>query len=179
MDPITLSAGLVAVLARLLPFLTGMGEAAGNAAADSAGRAIGDAAVKRSTALWDRLWPKLRGETFARQAVTAVAKNPDGEHGRTMLARAIAPVLAQNPELAREATALLRQVRGTVNDIGKITVTGDGNVMQIGVNNISIGKARDVDIRNRNHQLPVCIHMPRLTNTLPVPNIHSGCATFS
>jgi hypothetical protein len=152
MDPVTLSVGLVAVIARLLPFLTGMGEAAGNAAAESAGRAIGDAAVKRSTALWDRLWPKLRGEASARQAVAAVAKNPDAGHGRTMLAHAIAPVLAHDPELAREAAALLRQVRGTVNDIGEITVTGDGNVTQVGETNISIGKARDVDIRNRNHR---------------------------
>jgi hypothetical protein len=69
MDPVTLSMGLVAVIARLLPFLTGLGEAAGNAAAESAGRAIGDAAVKRSTALWDRLWPKLRSEASARQVV--------------------------------------------------------------------------------------------------------------
>jgi hypothetical protein len=152
MDPVTLSVGLVAVIARLLPFLTGMGEAAGNAAAESAGRAIGDAAVKRSTALWDRLWPKLRGEASARQAVAAVAKNPDAGHGRTMLAHAIAPVLAHDPELAREAAALLRQVRGTVNDIGEITVTGDGNVTQVGETNISIGKARDVGIRNRNHR---------------------------
>jgi hypothetical protein len=138
MDPVTLSAGLVNVLARLLPFLTGMGEAAGNAAAESAGRAIGDAAVKRSTALWDRLWPKLRGEASARQAVAAVAKNPDGKHGRTMLAHAIAPVLARDPELAREAATLLQQV----------TVIGDKNVVQSGKTNISIGKARDVDIRN-------------------------------
>lgn len=152
MDPVTLSMGLVAVLARLLPFLTGLGEVAGNAAADSAGRAIGDAAVKRSTALWDRLWPKLRSEASARQAVTAVAKNPDAAHDRTMLARAIAPVLAQNPELAREAAALLRQVRGTANDIGEITVIGDGNVTQIGDLNISIGKARDVNIRDRNYR---------------------------
>jgi hypothetical protein len=69
-----------------------------------------------------------------------------------MLARAIAPVLARDPDLARKAAALLRQAWGTVNDIGTITVTGDENVMQFGETNISIGKARDVNIRNR--QLP-------------------------
>lgn len=143
MEPATLAAGLVAVLARLLPFLTGMGEATGNAVADSAGKAIGDAAIKRSTALWDQLWPKLRGEASARRAVTAVAENPDAEHDRTVLAGAIASVLARDPKLAREATVLLEQVQ-----IGEITVTGDGNVVQSGKTNISIGKARGVDIRS-------------------------------
>ena len=151
MEPLTLAAGLVAVVARLLPFLTGLGEAAGNAAVTSAGKAIGEAAVKRSTALWDRLWPSLRGKNSARQAVAAVAHNPDGTSARSRLAQEIAPVLASDPELARDVAALIRHVenRGVAIDVGDISVKGRGNVVQVGETNISIGEASDVHIGER------------------------------
>jgi hypothetical protein len=146
MDPVTLAAGFVAVVARLLPFLTGIGEAAGNAAATSAGKAIGDAAVKRSTALWDRLWPHLRGKNAARQAVTVLANDPAGVSARRELAHEIAPVLGRDPEMAREVAALIRHVkdRGVSIDVGDISVKGRGNVVQVGETNISIGDAGDV-----------------------------------
>ncbi|HEX6231511.1 MAG TPA: hypothetical protein VFZ63_00120 [Jiangellaceae bacterium] len=151
MDPMTLAAGLVAVVARLLPFLTGIGESAGNAAATSVGKAIGDAAVKRSTALWDRLWPNLRGQDSARRAVAAVATDPDGTSARRQLAHEIAPLLAGDPELAHEVAALIRHVkdRGVAIDVGDISVKGDGNVVQVGETNISIGAASDVHIGGR------------------------------
>jgi hypothetical protein len=151
---VTLAAGLVAVVARLLPFLTGIGEAAGNAAAGSVGRAIGDAAVKRSTALWDRLWPRLRGKTSARHAITALANNPDIESARRQLAREITPVLANDPELASEVAALLTQVedRRLAIDVGDISVSGDRNLVQLGQTNISIGEARDVDMGGRHRR---------------------------
>jgi hypothetical protein len=151
MDPVTLSVGLVGVVARLLPFLTGIGEAAGSAAAESVGKAVGGAVVKRSTALWDRLWPLLRGKPSARQAVSALADDPDAEPARRRLAQEIAPVLASDPELAREVAALLAQVQdpGVAIDVGEISVAGDRNVVQLGESNISIGQASNVDIGRR------------------------------
>jgi hypothetical protein len=57
-------------------------------------------------------------------------------------------VLAGDPELAHEVAALIRQVkdRGVAIDVGDISVKGDGNVVQVGETNISIGEASDVHI---------------------------------
>ncbi len=151
MEPLTLAAGFVAVVARPLPFLTGLGAAAGNAAASSAGKAIGDAAVKRSTALWDRLWPSLRGRYSARRAVTAVANDPDNTSARQQLSEEIASTLANDPALAHQVAALIRQVenRGVSIDVGDVSVEGNENVVQVGETNVSIGEASDVHVGDR------------------------------
>lgn len=153
MDPVTLSAGLVAVLAPLLPYLTGIGKAAAGVAVERAGKALGEAAVRRSAALWDRLWPQLRGQAPAREAVAAIAEHPDDKGARTALAREVAVLLGGDPELAREAAALIRQVRdrGVAIDVGDIAISGDQNVVQVGEHNISIGGAHNVEIHDRNH----------------------------
>ena len=139
MDPATLSAGLVTLLSPLLPYLTGFGQGAADAAAERVGRSIGEAAVQRSAALWDRLWPGLRGRPPARQAVTAIAENPRAEQPRVALVREIAALLRDDPELARETAALLQEIsgQGVVNDVREVTVGGKQNVVQIGNENVN------------------------------------------
>jgi len=148
MDPATLSADLVALLAPLLPRLTDVSTVAAYAAADQIGQRIGQAAVQRSTALWDRLWPRLRDRSAARQAVTAIAKNPDAKDARDALTLEVAALLAHDPELARETATLLRHV-GVANNVGRITISGDRNVVQTDGPNISIGRAHNVQFHDR------------------------------
>lgn len=146
MDPITISTGLVAVFAPLLSFLTGLGGAAANAAAQQAGQSVGKAAMDRATALWDRLWPALRGRDAATQAVATIARDADAEDARAALAGEVARLLRRDPELAREAAAVLAELsgRGTTVTAGDIDVRGTGNVVQLGGSNIAIGHAHDV-----------------------------------
>jgi hypothetical protein len=154
MDPVTLSTG-VAVLARLLPFLTGVGEAAGEAAAGEFGTAIGTAAVRRSTQLWDKIWPQLRNDPGARQAVGTLARKPNRDDAQQQLAAALARILAGDPKLADEVSALVEQVhsRGVAVDTGRVDVdvrvTGDNNVVQYGNDNNNLVRARGVNLRWR------------------------------
>jgi hypothetical protein len=152
MEPVTtLSAGLVALLAPLLPYLTGIGKAAADAAAERTGQAIGKAALQRSTALWRRLWPRLHDQRRAREAVIAIARDPAAEQARAVLADEIAVLLTGDPKLASETAALLRKVRnrGVRIDVERIKISGDQNVVQLGEHNLSIGQAQNVEILDR------------------------------
>jgi hypothetical protein len=148
MDPASLATGLVAVLAPLVPYLAGLGRAAADAAAERSGRALGEAVIDRADELWDRLWPRLRRRPDAQQAVTTLAHDADDGRARAALANELAAILAGDPDLARGAAGLLASATGRRVSVeaGDWTVTGDGNVVQQGDQNINIGSARDITL---------------------------------
>lgn len=151
MDPLSLAAGLVSVLAPLLPRLTGIAQATGEAAAGQVGKQLGDAAARGATSLWDRLWPRLRDRDDAARAVRAVAAAPEAASARSALTLQISELIASDPELARATADVLRQAGGhgpSVN-AGDIDVSGNRNVVQLGGTNVTIGEGHDVHVGDR------------------------------
>ncbi len=159
-DPATLSVGLAAVVARLVPVLTGLGESAAQSAAEEAARRLGEASVQRVATLWQRLWAGMSRRPTAWQAVAQAAADAQGAAGgQGALARELAPLLRAQPGLAREVAELLQQIPAewraqavAARGVGSVHVTGDRNVVQSGgMYNISTGDGGNVHVGDRHY----------------------------
>lgn len=132
MDPATIAAGLVAVLAPLLA-------SAGSAAADVLVAAVGRKAAERLTDVWRRLRPGVAADPDAKDAVAQLARRPDDEEARRKLAARIAEILATDARLARDTDRAVTRI---------LSVVGDRNVVQSGHTNLNVGTAGDITITN-------------------------------
>lgn len=143
MDPFTISAGLVAVLAPLLPALGRLGGAAADRVAQRVGEAVGDTAVRGAAALWRRLGPALAQRPDAAEAITTLSADPADVRALRVLQGRLAMLLDADPDLLRAgADVVAAHERHVVS-----TVHGDGNVVQQGDGNITISGSSGVVIR--------------------------------
>lgn len=142
MDPFTIAAALVGILA---PLLRTFGEAAADRAARKAGEAIGDTALRGAGSLWHKIAPALHQQPDADLAIKDLAADPDRQPARTVLGGRIAFLLDGDPVLLREATAVIdardRYVASTIQ------IRGNRNVVQSGDGNISVHGGKDVRIK--------------------------------
>lgn len=153
MDITAIAGQLAGVFVPLLPFLTGLGRAAAESAAERAGQQLGQDAFNGVAGLWDQVWPILRRRP-QRATVQRLAEQPTADD-RVELAASLADVLRSHPQLAAAAADLLRDhphlgdrrwgdLAGAVTN--GVVVQGDRNVTQTGDGNVSISAGRDVSV---------------------------------
>lgn len=104
MDPITVAAGLVALLS---PYVK-------KAAEEFAGDA-GKYALDRTKLLWEKLQAKFHGELGMAQALDRFASDPDGN--REHLRAKIEEKLAQDPRLNDELSSVLADIERAAPNI--------------------------------------------------------------
>ncbi len=147
MDPFTISAGLVAVLAPLMPALGRLGGAAADRIVGKVAEAVGDGAVRSASALWARIGPALRQGPDAAEAIDTLGEEPDHAQAIRVLTGRVAMLLDAHPELLRAASEIVddrdRHLASTV------TVRGNDNTVQTGGGNIAVSRSSGVTIHGR------------------------------
>jgi hypothetical protein len=98
-------AALAAFLAPCLPYLVKAGETV----ADKAATALGDEAWKLAQRVWGKLRPRVEAKEAAMEAAEDVAAKPDDPRAQAALALQLEKLLAADPDLMTELTALWKQ----------------------------------------------------------------------
>ncbi len=123
MDPATIAAGLVSVLAPFLKgFITGVRDTA-----EQAGEAAGSKLHDFAAGIWQKLHPKLQAAPAALEAANDVAAQPVDQQDPDSLAALrvqLKKVLEQDPELADDLGASLEEAQAT-GVIADVVVYGD------------------------------------------------------
>jgi ATP/maltotriose-dependent transcriptional regulator MalT len=127
MDPATIAAGLVSVLA---PFLKGFMSGVRNAS-EKAGEATGNKVQEFAAGIWRRLHPKLEQSPAALQAAQQVADQPDDQDWQAALRAQLKMLLEEDHSLAEELGSALEkgQQAGVVADVviyGDVKATHGG-----------------------------------------------------
>jgi hypothetical protein len=113
---------VAALTALLAPFLASFLKG-GQAALESAAERGGDATVQYAGRLWARLRGKVAERPDAVKAAEKLADKPDSGLRRRALTKQLEALLAEDPQLAEELTALLGEAR----DAGVTIVTASGD----------------------------------------------------
>jgi ATP/maltotriose-dependent transcriptional regulator MalT len=115
MDPATIAAGVVGVLA---PFLKGFigGVTHGS---EKVGEAAGGRLRELAAGIWHRLHPKLQQSPAAMQAAQKVADKPDDEDWQASLRAQLRMLLEEDHTLAEELGSSLEEAQraGVVSDV--------------------------------------------------------------
>lgn len=120
MDPATLAAQMVAVLAPALPYLLKAGERA----AEEAGSRLGGQAWEQASALWAKLRPRADEQPAVMEAAQEVAQRPEDEDAQAALRVQLRKLLSKDSALAAE----LVQVVGPGGSATSVSARGRGNI---------------------------------------------------
>ncbi|HET9610553.1 MAG TPA: hypothetical protein VFP06_13165 [Acidimicrobiales bacterium] len=117
-DPVTLAAAAVAILA---PFLRRVTEQT----ADNVSEAISDAAVPAAKRLYQAVRARLRPGSYAANQLDGVEERPDSESRQQALQAALAEELEADPSFAAELEALVTEAQAagvqiTARDTGAV-----------------------------------------------------------
>lgn len=116
---------LTSFLAPFLPYLMNLG----NKAAETAAGKLGEDALNKAKAIWEKLQPKVEAKEAAKEAAEDVAAAPEDEDSLASLRKQLKKILENDPALAKEI-AFLMQEDGATNSSGATflpTVTGNEN----------------------------------------------------
>jgi hypothetical protein len=102
-----MEAMLISFLAPVLPYLLKKAEGGAERAID----AVGAEAWERAQALWGKLRPGVEGKEGAREAVEALAENPDDEVARGALEFQLRTLLKADSELGVELGRMLAEAQ--------------------------------------------------------------------
>jgi hypothetical protein len=115
MDPASIAAGVVSVLA---PFLKGFISGVTHGS-EKVGEAAGGKLRELAAGIWQRLHPKLQQSPAAMQAVQKVADQPDDEDWQAGLRAQLRMLLEEDHALAEELGSSLEEAQraGVVSDV--------------------------------------------------------------
>jgi len=102
-----IATAVVTVLAPFMPFLIGMGKAAGQKFTDTMTEKGGEAAWQKAQTLWSRLKAHFGDDPVISSAATLVADEPSNDTFQKKLAVELGKHLKEKPELAKEISDLL------------------------------------------------------------------------
>ena len=122
-------ATIAAFLSPFLPHLVKAGSKAAATITDSAGKKLGEAAVKKAEAVWDRLRPPLEAEAGGQKAIADLQSDPEDEDNVADLRKQLKGLLKQDPALLEAIAAILEEDApdGTPGTQIVQHVTGDRN----------------------------------------------------
>jgi len=112
---------VIALTSFLAPFLASFLTRTGEAAAAGVSH-LGEAAASSAAKLWHRLAPGVEERPAAAEAAADVAAAPDNEGARGALAWQLEKLLAADPALRDDITAIWSEAVAT----GAVTVTASG-----------------------------------------------------
>ena len=115
MDPATIAAGVVSVVAPFLKgFLTGVKDES-----EKAGEAAGGKLREVAAGIWHKLHPKLEQKPAAREAAEKVADQPDDQDWQAALRVQLKMLLEEDHALAEELGSSLEEAQkaGVVADV--------------------------------------------------------------
>ena len=115
MDPATIAAGVVSVVAPFLKgFLTGVKDEA-----EKAGEAAGGKLREVAAGIWNKLHPKLEQKPAALEAAHKVADQPDDQDWQAALRVQLKMLLEEDHALAEELGSSLQEAQkaGVVADV--------------------------------------------------------------
>jgi len=115
MDPATIAAGVVSVLA---PFLKGFMSGVRNTS-EKAGEAAGNKLQEFAAGIWRKLHPKLEQTPAALQAAQQVADQPDDQDWQAALRAQLKMLLEEDHTLAKDLGSALEegQQAGVIADV--------------------------------------------------------------
>lgn len=120
MDPATLAAQMVTLLAPALPYLLKAGERA----AEEAGSRLGGQAWEQASALWAKLRPRAEERPAMMEAVQEVAQRPEDEDAQAALRVQLRKLLSKDHALAAEVV----QIVGPGGSATSVSARGRGNI---------------------------------------------------
>jgi hypothetical protein len=123
-DAMGLATQVMNVVGPVLPYLLGT---AGGKATEEIGKRLGGETLDQAKALWGRLWPRMRGSTAEKAALTAAANVEDSD-ARSTLRFHIRTRLEEDPAFAVEVTQLLGSCGQSADSVTTAIASGEGAV---------------------------------------------------
>lgn len=115
---------------------------------------MGGDAWDKAKRLPDKLRPHLKDDLDSKKAVESFINDPNNEVNKALLIIQLNKLLTNNETLAQEIALLVQEglEAPTINSLKKsnqVNCNGKGNTIQNGSNNIFIGKARNINLREK------------------------------